>query len=91
MTQHTIKAVCPFADSDEGIPVEITFEWRKNGPMESEIDFLRVEFADPGTLLSTKLTALFKEWAENWLNEPGWDKANDIGWDAYYAEHGPPG
>ncbi len=89
MTQHMLKTSCPFADSVDGIPVNIVFTWKKVSITETEIDFVSASIADEECTISPKLFKVLAAWAFEWFYDVAHDVANDIGWDAHYAEHGP--
>lgn len=79
-TTHTITADYPLAGSEDGLPVEIRFDYEPISKLKPSITFRSVmPLVGP---LPAIIRDAIKEWAEGWLDhEDGynraWDKAAD--------------
>lgn len=83
MTQHKMRAACPFADSDDGIEVEITFNFTRGRPMvrylrngdpgypadPDEVEVVGVKPVDPALVLPANLQKNLDDWAELYLSD----------------------
>lgn len=84
-TTHTIAATYPLAGSEDGLPVEITFTYeqrsrRWNASALPPEPF--ISFASAKPLCADRLPEVIQNaitaWAEEWLDDHGFDRA----WDA---------
>lgn len=81
-TTHRMRASCPFANSDDGIEVEIAFSFlpgaKATGPSYAsggdpgygpEVELVSVRVVDPTVTLSAPLLVNLKDWAEQYLTD----------------------
>lgn len=83
MTTHKMRAACPFANSDDGIEVEITFNFTRGRPMvrylrngdpgypadPDEVEVVSVKPVDPALVLPANLQKNLDDWAELYLSD----------------------
>src|SRR4051812_42754129 len=91
MSKHKIRASCPFANSDDGIEVEIAFTYRKGSPdywnkagghweqgYAAEVELEAVCPVDPALILPSDLQKALNEWADLYLaDDEGYGAACD--------------
>ena len=96
-TKHKMRASCPFADSDDGIEVEITFSFTKGRPAvmylrngdpgypadPHEVELVSVKPVDPALVLPSNLQKEMDDWAERFLSD---DKGFGLACDAAFDD-----
>ncbi len=77
-TTHHIRAEYPLAGSEDGLPVEIRFDYEPHPKLRPSIAFRSVATVGMDRLPAIIRDAI-KSWAEGWLDD---DEGYDRAWDA---------